>query len=357
MITGRAFRWFAIAFIVAVIAALLLTVMSAGGLGTTLIVAALLAYVLHPVASWLESVGLNRTSAVVAVFLALVALIIAVASLLYPILEAQLDALQAGEYETQTSALINRTETFVRHRFGFLGLDKLNLREEVERVRGEIGKAFSKFLVAGLVPSVAHLVAIPFVSFFLLKDARTMKKTLIGMVPNRYFEFSLDVLYKMDLAMGNFLRGQFLDGLIFGVLVTVAMWILNVKYSIVIGIFAGMANLIPYVGPFAGASLAVMIVLLTTGDLTRVAIVLLAFVIAKLLDDIIIQPVTVGRSVNMHPMLVLLVIIVGGQFFGVLGMLLAVPVTGFIKVALQAGISLFKKYRFTLLSEAEPSRS
>jgi predicted PurR-regulated permease PerM len=127
------------------------------------------------------------------------------------------------------------------------------------------------------------------------------------------------------------------------------MWILNVKYSLLIGIFAGLANLIPYVGPIAGASLAVIVVSLTTADLTKVVVVLVAFLLIKILDDVVIQPITVGRSVQMHPLLVLMVIVIGGHYFGVLGMLLAVPVAGFCKVGYQAGSKLLRKYRFTLL--------
>ena len=345
-------RWTPILLLLLAGAAVFALVLSVGGLARLLIISALLAYVLHPVACRIESLGFDRAAATVWVFLGLSALIAAAGILFYPVLTAQLDALEAGDYTQHANSVINRAEVSIRHKFAFVGLDKINLAEEVERGKGEIGKALSKFLLSDLVPSVAHLVAIPFISFFLLKDYRKMKQALIAAVPNRYFEFSLDLLYKMDLALGNFLRGQFLDGLIVGTLTTLAMWLLNVKYSLLIGIFAGLANLIPYVGPIAGASLAVIVVMLNTGDMTQVMVVLLAFLVVKLLDDVIIQPITVGRSVQMHPLLVLIVIIIGGHYFGVMGMLLAVPVTGFIKVALQAGHSLFRKYRFTLLPEA-----
>jgi len=147
--------------------------------------------------------------------------------------------------------------------------------------------------------------------------------------------------------MGNFLRGQCLDGIIFGLLTSFAMWLLNVKYFMFIGVFAGMANLIPYLGPFAGAALAVVDVLLTSSDPSRVLAVLVAFSAVKLLDDAFIQPLIVARSVRMHPLIVLLAILIGGHFFGVLGMLLAVPVAGFMKVAFDAGLLLFRKYRFS----------
>ena len=353
--TPRMMHWVSVGFVLLAFAFLAVVVFSVHGLGRLLIIAALLAYVLQPLVSWLECAGLDRATATGVVFLVLGGLLVSLTMLVYPVFTAQLQALQSGEYAAQATAVLNRLETGIREKFFFLGLDNLQLTEEVEKLRRELGKALSKFLITDLVPSVAHLVAIPFISFFLLKDGRKIKKQLIGLVPNRYFECSLDVIYKMDLALGNFLRGQFLDGLFVGVLTTLAMWLLNVKYSLLIGIFAGLANLIPYVGPLAGAMLAVTVVLLTTGDPAKVAVVLAAFLLVKLLDDAVIQPLTVSKSVKMHPLLVVLVIIIGGHYFGILGMLLAVPVTGFLKVAFDSGSALYRKYRFTLLTQASPA--
>jgi predicted PurR-regulated permease PerM len=84
-----------------------------------------------------------------------------------------------------------------------------------------------------------------------------------------------------------------------------------------------------------------------TGDAAKAVQVILAFIVLKLLDDVLIQPLLVARGVNLHPLLVLLAIIIGGELFGVLGMLLAVPTTGFVKVVLQESIVTLKKYRFT----------
>jgi putative permease len=194
---------------------------------------------------------------------------------------------------------------------------------------------------------VLYAVTVPFIVFFLLKDGREMKKMFISIVPNRYFEFALDLLYKMDLQLGNYLRSQFTDAVVFGVLATIALWLLGVKYFLFIGVFAGLANLIPYVGPIAGALPAVAVALFDAGDVTLALQIVLAFIILKLTDDMLVQPLLVAKGVHMHPLLVLMAIIIGGELFGMLGMLLAVPATGFAKVVLQESIVTLKKYRFT----------
>jgi predicted PurR-regulated permease PerM len=349
-ITGSQFRWLSVVLLLLVGVATCMLLISIGSLVKLLVVCALLAYILDPVASYLESLGLSRTRATVIIFLGLAGFLAVVTLLLYPVLAEEVQAVQSGEYKEQTQAKVQVLEKVLRAKFAFLGPEKIDLLRSVQEAQGALQRKFSS---TDLVSTVVHVVAVPFVIFFFLKDGREMRKRLISLVPNRYFEFALHLLYRMDQALGNFLRGQFLDGLIFGLLTTFVLWVLNVDYFLFIGFFAGLANLIPYVGPLAGASLAVLVVLVTSTEPMRIVYVLLAFVGIKLLDDTVIQPLTVARSVKMHPLLVLLVIILGGRFFGILGMLLAVPVTGFIKVGWEEGSKLLRKYRHSRLMEPE----
>ena len=125
------------------------------------------------------------------------------------------------------------------------------------------------------------------------------------------------------------------------------LWTLDVRYFLLIGIFAGLANLVPYVGPIAGVVPAVIVSVLETGDVTKALMVIAGYVGLKLLDDVLVQPLVVSRGVNLHPLFVLLSILVGGNLFGILGMLLAVPCAGFVRVVLQESVATFRKYRFT----------
>jgi len=136
-----------------------------------------------------------------------------------------------------------------------------------------------------------------------------------------------------------------IDAIIVGIMAVFALWIIGVKYFFLIGIFAGLANLIPYFGPIVGAVLALIVSILQTGSFEKVLYVILAFTIIKLLDDAIVQPVVVARSVHMHPLTVLLAVLIGGKLFGILGMLLSVPVVGFIKVVVYEGILNYRRYR------------
>ncbi len=171
-----------------------------------------------------------------------------------------------------------------------------------------------------------------------------MKKALIGIVPNRHFEMILSLIYKTDQQLGSYLRGQFFDAVIIGLLSTIALWILDVPYFLLIGLFAGMANMIPYVGPLAGGIMAILVVVINGGSGQQILFVGIAFVIVQLLDNVLVQPLVVARSVNLHPLIIIFAVIIGGQFFGILGMLLAVPTAGMIKVLVTEFYTGTQKY-------------
>jgi len=340
----RPFRGSVLMFTVLIGALLLLAL---GGIGAMVVVAALLAYILDPLVTRLELSGLSRTLATVLFFLTLIGLSTGAIFFLTPIVIAQVELLQSGVTTEQTAVILSRLESMIHQHLGFLGLEEIRLLDVIQQAKLAIRAEVLRFLVEDSAALIAHAVAVPIIMFFFLKDGREIKKQLVRLVPNRYFEFALDLLYKMDRQLGGFLRSQFFDALIFGALSTALLWALDVRYFLFIGAFAGMANLIPYVGPVAGVVPAVIVSVLETGDVTKAMWVIVGYIGLKLLDDVMVQPFVVSRGVHLHPMFVLLSILIGGNLFGILGMLLAVPCAGFLRVVLKESVATFRKYRFT----------
>lgn len=339
-------RAFKILFYLSLLALLLLFLTSVGDLVKLVVVSALLAYIIDPLAVFFESRGMTRTTSTAVIFLAFSLLAAIFITLLLPLLTAEIAAIQEGISSGKGSSMLVRIDNIIEGKIGFLGIKPLAFTTKLQQATEALGSWFFSHLL-DIVSLITNLVIIPFIVFFFLKDGREIKKQLIGLVPNRYFEFSLNLLHKMDLQMGNYLRGQLLDAIIFGIMSVVALWGLGVKYFLVIGIIAGIANLIPFLGPVAGASAAVIVSFINTGDFRTAGFIIAAFVVMKLIDDGIVQPLAVARSVDLHPLVVLLVVIVGGKFFGILGMLLSVPVTGFIKVVIAESTSTLRRYRLT----------
>jgi len=325
---------------------LLSLILYAGRVAEIVIVAALLAYLLDPVVTAIEVKGVSRSLATSLMMLLITIIFVLFWYTVIPIAIDQFRSLQAGAGNTQASKAIANLEGMVRKHFEVFGLGNMSLTDEFDRFKAELVRKIPDFIVKDSISLLLSFVMIPFVMFFILKDGRIFKRYFISLVPNRYFEFTLDLLYKMEIQLGNYLRGQFIDAMVFGVLATATLWALGVPYFFFIGCFAGLANLIPFVGPLAGALAALIAVVIEQGDIARGAYVLIAFAVLKLVDDFAIQPLAVGRHVDLHPMIIAIAIIVGGHLFGILGMLLVIPCLGFLKVVLEESIETYRRYRF-----------
>jgi putative permease len=308
-----------------------------------LIISALLAYVLSPLARLLESLGISRNAATTIVFTAIFLATGITIVVFFPVLGSEIAALRDKIASEETSRMLESLESRLSVNLSFLGFGKLNLPGKVQEALVGAGSwLFNHFLDAA--SAMTSMIVIPFIVFFFLRDGRAFKRTLVSLVPNRYFEFTLYMLYKLNIQFGNYLRGQLLDSFVVGFLTTVVLWANGFNYFLVIGAFTGLANIVPYFGPIAGASLAVVISLLQTGNPGKILFIIIAFASIKLIDDMLVQPLIVARTVKMHPLTVLLAVLAGGHLYGVLGMLIAVPVIGFIKAVAKETITNYRKY-------------
>jgi putative permease len=308
------------------------------------IISALLAYVLDPLASFLESRGISRMFATVTIF-GCIFILSAIAYIIFsPVLSEEMKSLQTELTPENTSLMISKLENFLVSNLSFLGIKNLHLLSKLQSVTEKMGDWFLTHVIDA-ASVVTSIILIPFIVFFLIKDGRQFKKSFVSILPNRYFEFSLYLFHKLNIQMGNYLRGQILDAAMVGILAILALWLIGVKYFIIIGSIAGIANLVPYFGPIAGVIIATIVSILQTGSFHLALYVIFAFIIIKLLDDSFIQPIVVSKSVHLHPVTVLLAVLIGGKLFGILGMLLSVPVTAFIKVVVYESIINYRRYK------------
>lgn len=337
-------KFFRIVLLLIIALAIVIFLVAISHIVKLIIIAALLAYVLDPLASFLESRGMSRTTATISIFLLLI-LIASISYVLFlPVLSEEISTLKVGFSSEKAEVVISRFENFLVSNLSFLGVKELHLLSRMHGITSRIGEwMFTHVLDAASI--IVSIILIPFIVFFLMKDGRKFKKEFVRIVPNRYFEFSLYLMHKINIQVGNYLRGQVLDATIVGILATGALWLLGVKYFLIIGLFSGIANIIPYFGPITGATIAMIVSVLQTGDFHLASYVIVAFIIIKLIDDTIVLPVVMSKSVHISPLTVLLAIMIGGQLFGVLGMLLSIPVAGFIKVIVHESITNYRRCR------------
>jgi predicted PurR-regulated permease PerM len=195
----------------------------------------------------------------------------------------------------------------------------------------------------------------PLIFLFLLSDAGRIKRGLLAAVPNRFFEPALAVLDDVDRALGNYVRGIFLECCALGVTVIVFTAIVGVplRWAIAIGIFTGASNVIPYMG-FAAAMLGGLAYALLAEDIypliplvtaeTFVIWVVAAVVLAELLKNVLYEPIVLGGAVQLHPLAIVTGVVGGAMLFGPAGMLLAIPTMTIAKVVVASSVRHLKAY-------------
>ena len=143
------------------------------------------------------------------------------------------------------------------------------------------------------------------------------------------------------------MRGLILECSIVGVLSMIGFIIIGVPYAIIIGMVTGIANLVPYLGPIAGASLALMASLTVTGNFQLFIPIALVSIVTRLIDDLVLQPLCFGKSLDMHPVAVVLTLIIGHQLMGVSGMVISIPIATILRVSATETYWGLKHYTIT----------
>jgi putative permease len=136
----------------------------------------------------------------------------------------------------------------------------------------------------------------------------------------------------MNQQLGGFIRARFLESALVGGIVWVGLIIINFPYALFLGIVAGITNIIPYIGPIIGAAPAIIIALAAEKTPLYLAVVAAIYVLAQVLDMLLVIPLVVAKIVDLHPVMVVVVIIIGGQVMGILGMIISIPVASILKL-------------------------
>lgn len=204
----------------------------------------------------------------------------------------------------------------------------LNLEKLTEYAKGAINVVTGVFdIFVSLIVSVYLLLQRTRILNFLKRLAYAIFKKDTYEVIGKYFNKSNEVFFK-------FLSGQILDAIVVGILTSIAMSIIGVKYSILLGFMIGLFNLIPYFGAIIAVAIAIIITIFT-GGLGKAIIMAIVVIILQQIDANIINPKIIGNSLAISPLLVIFAVTVGGAYFGVLGMFLAVPVFTVIKLLIE----------------------
>lgn len=315
-----------------------------------LLCAIILNVLLSPVVAALERRGMTRANAVMMVFLAFAAVLTVMLILLPPYVAAEIEVLKLKwpEARVKLEELLTSAQNFINARVP--EENKVHLVTEVPAKIRKTVEGFARDLPHLLAEGIVALLLIPVFTFFLLRDGRTLKKSLVAAVPNRYFEMTLNIFYKVNLQVSNYLRGLVLEATADAVIASLICLAFGIPNAIVIGLVVGATTVMPLVGIVISAVLCPLIAIFSaTGDpFPIVAVVVGAIIVTHILDNVFVAPLIMGHSVHMHPALVIMSIILGGKLFGVLGIILAVPGVSILKVLIQEGYRGIKSNEYFL---------
>ena len=300
-----------------------------GELVLLMILSGMVAYLVNPLVRRAESVAIRRGVAVTAIFLGLATVLLAAAYLLVPRLRAEVNALSSS-FPSITQRLDEAIDAVQQEITSeYPAAHRLFPAREAryDRLNAFIEEQTANLpnLVSYLATIVLAGVLIPFFSYFLLRDSRKMIQSLMDRLPPAHIETSVAVWCEIERIIGRYLRGLAMDGMVIGTAAALGLWILGVNYPLLLGGFSGLANVVPYLGPVLGGGVAMLTALIQFKSLAPLAKVLMLYLSIKLLDDVVVQPTTIGHSVHLHPMLLIASVIVGGHAFGLIGMIVAVP--------------------------------
>ena len=298
-----------------------------------LILAGAIVFILNPLVTAMQHRGLPRAAGAGFAYLGVLAIIAASGVGLFPIAANQVDQLAEDLPDIRSRVerwVDDRAEQSVGTFYEFS-------REDVESSLSNSSASFEdqlrslRRIGAEVFHALLILVLAPIIAFYLLVDVPHLRRVAESLLPAGARDEALVVGHRLNRAIGGFFRGQLMVALIVGVLCSIGLGIIGLKFWFLIGMIAGLFNVIPLIGPWVGGIPGVTIAL-TTGSPLQALLVVVILAGVQQIDNHFITPQVMQRAVHLHPVVVILALVAGGSLAGFYGLLLAVPVTAVLKI-------------------------
>jgi Predicted permease len=302
-----------------------------------------IAYIVKPLADKLERRKIPKVPAILSVYLFIILAVVAIGIFLIPeltgnirelmntlpelmsgyqnILDGFIKALKTSKWSEEFKTVVfNEMQNGITAMQGFFaGLLKKSLAALVDTV-----KMIFDFSV-GMV-----------IGYYFIKDSKHFKELFLSFLPRRYRNGLTSLGKEINVVLAGFIQGQLLTALIVGAMETVGLILVGVKYPLVLGMIGGLANIIPYFGPYIGAIPAVAIAL--TQSPVKVLWAVVVFIVVQQIDNSYISPKMIEGKLGLHPVATIFAVLVGGEFFGIIGMLIAVPVFAILRIIIRQSV-------------------
>ncbi len=319
-------------FFFSIILILIVALASAPRISAPLLLAYVISLMIRPMVPILVRLGLPRTLSIGVLLLGLLGTTVWPITKLVPVITDEARNLQYH---------IPKVESYIRERYMVVK------RELYESTRYDLNDSYLyDFLDAtnktvtttllGLPKLLASLLEwaflVPLFSFFIMKDGVYFRDSMLNICPNNLFERFYSLTHEFGNKIGGYIFAKFIEAFIIFVIITAGLWFLDVRFSLLLGILAGITNVIPYVGPLIGAVPGLIYALAEYGFGGTFAAIFILYTAANAIDIAIVFPILVSRIVDLHPLAVVVSVILGSQVMGVIGMVISIPLAAAIKL-------------------------
>lgn len=295
-----------------------------------------IAYILHlivsPVLPWMGRLKINRT-----VSISLLLLVFGFVTL-YPIIRVvpliqteignlhkympKIESFVSKDYRKYSKILYEKTgikleDHYVVNSFEFI---KTQMKVGILQIPKILGLFFE------------WMILVPFFLFFFLRDSKMLRDLLLSLTPNVIFERFYFLTHEFNRKLGDYIFAKFIEASLIGTIITAGLAIMGVNFWLIWGIVAAITNIIPYVGPILGMTPAIVVSLIEYGVGPTFWGVVILFVAANIIDLAIVFPILVSKIVDLHPLVVVVSVILGSQLFGVVGMVISIPLAAAVKL-------------------------
>lgn len=307
-----------------------------------LILSIAVAYMLEPLVHLIEKRSLNRKLSVIIVLAVVLGGFCLIIIYIIPIIGRELmEVLEnGGTYQDKINSFISR-----------IGYNKLPgyikemMDSGMERLQG-LGEEWASKAIGRLIAFVGDIpnyALTPVFVYYFLTDTSFFRELLVGLIPVKARDKSLELGAEIDKVIGRFIKSQLILSIIIAVLSLIVLVVFKIRFALIIALINGITNMIPYFGPIIGLIPAIGAA--ASESWSKVVIVTIAFFIIQQIESNLVSPRLVGDSVGMHPVFVIIIILLGGRYYGPIGMVLSVPIAGAIKVLVQYAIKFYNEFR------------
>lgn len=304
-------------------------------LSIPLMIAYVLYLVTEPIIPQIMKLGVGRSTAVILIFITVGTFSIFPMVKLVPTIKTEMENI---EY------YLPKVDYYLKTKYE-------DLRADIKKSVGlEIGDDFlkdalvyltsnsKKFLLSipqMLASFFEWLLVIPFILFFFLRDGVTFKRILLRLTPNAIFERFYHLSNELNSKIGNYIFAKFVEAGIVGIIIFTGLLLMGVRFSLLLGIIAAVTNIIPYIGPFFGLMPALVLGLVEHGaGSPQFSGILILYLIANVIDLGFVFPILVSKMVNLHPIIVVISVILGSHYLGIIGMIISIPLAAALKLVI-----------------------